>query len=74
MVGMLAIRCRIGICAHYDYIFTRIIIQNGFWFSVGWCAIFLIPMLISGAILTNYIRRSSTDVHTITEDDQVGYE
>ena len=48
--------------------------QNGFWFAVGWCAAFLIPLLISGAILTNYIRRSPSDLHSITDADDIGYE
>ena len=47
--------------------------QNGFWFSVGWYVTFLIAMLISGAVLTNYIRRSPPDVHPITNDDDIGY-
>ena len=59
----------------YIYIYVEKIhfFQNGFWFSIGWCVAFLIPMLISGAILTNYIRRSPPEVHPITDSDDISY-
>ena len=54
----------------YDVLVS--LFQNGFWFSIGWCVLFLVPMVISTAILTTYLRKSPEDVHSFVEEGNLG--
>ena len=36
--------------------------QHGFWLSVGWCALFSVPGVILGLLLSDYFRIAKTPV------------
>ncbi|XP_064383670.1 prominin-1-like isoform X2 [Halichondria panicea] len=42
---------------------------NGFWFSIGWCVLFLIPIVISAAMVTTYLRKSKTDILSVKTEN-----
>ena len=44
-----------------------IIIQNGYWFSTGWCVLFSVLAVVLGLVLSDYFRRAGTRVVKCTD-------